>query len=499
MPHRIRGSDVRPSAFRTVLAMNILHVASECAPFVKTGGLADVIGAVPKALADMGVASKVMLPLYPAVRAKVPKGETVFSEDAFFGGPARLVATQAEGLDLLLLDAPHLYDREGGIYLDGDGRDWPDNHLRFGALSRAAAQVALDGIDGWTPDIAHAHDWQAGLVPAYLRQAGNDAPRSVLTIHNIAFQGLFDAGVRKALDIPDSQFTQEGMEYFGAVSFLKAGLVYADRITTVSPTYARELLQPEFGLGMEGVLRARQGVLSGILNGIDLDVWNPKTDPDLAATYDARSLKQKARNKAAVRERFGLDAQADGPLFCLVSRLTGQKGIDLLLEALPGLVGRGAQLAVLGSGDRRLEGGFLGAAHHYRGRVGVVIGYDESLSHLMQGGSDAILIPSRFEPCGLTQLYGLRYGTVPVVARTGGLADTVIDANEAALAADCATGLQFAPVTAAALDQAIGRTCDLFRQPKVWEAIVKRGMKHPVGWETSARAYLDLYEGLAPG
>ncbi|WP_298917392.1 glycogen synthase GlgA [uncultured Roseobacter sp.] len=476
--------------------MKILFVASECAPFVKTGGLADVIGAVPKSLSELGADARVMLPAYPALSALARNGKEVWNSGDLHGGPARLVAVSSEGIDLFLLDAPHLFERSGNIYLGADGRDWPDNAQRFGALSYVAAEVATLGVDGWRPDIVHAHDWQAGLVPAYLRQRPEKTPPCVLTIHNIAFQGLFDPSLMTTLGLSSDLYTSEGMEYFGRLGFLKAGIAFCDKITTVSPTYARELMLPEFGMGLEGLLRARSADLSGILNGIDLDVWNPEDDPHLVSAYSVRRLKGKSANRAEVVRRFGLDEDAGGPLFCVISRLTTQKGLDLLLEALPTLVARGGKLAVLGSGDKDLEAGFVAAAHTHGGSVGVIIGYDEPLSHLMQAGSDAILIPSRFEPCGLTQLYGLRYGTLPVVARTGGLADTVIDANEAALTANCATGVQFAPVTKAALDQAILRTCDLYDDPKTWAGMMRRAMRHPVGWDVSAQTYHDVYSDL---
>ncbi|WP_300061229.1 glycogen synthase GlgA [uncultured Roseobacter sp.] len=476
--------------------MNLLFVASECAPFVKTGGLADVVGALPKALAPLGVTARVMLPAYPALAEVAAAGEEVWHHADLQDGPARLIAAKAEEIDLLLLDAPHLYDRPGNIYLGSDGQDWPDNAQRFAALSYAAAEVAMGALENWRPDIVHAHDWQAGLVPAYLHQSDAPTPPCVLTIHNIAFQGLFDASLMTSLGLSSALYTSEGMEYFGRIGFLKAGVAFAQKITTVSPTYARELMQPEFGMGLEGLMRARQADLSGILNGIDLQAWNPEDDPALETPYSARRLKAKAANRGEVLRRFGLQPDLQGPLFCVISRLTTQKGLDLLLDALPALVGRGAGLAVLGSGDKALEAGYVAAAHAHPGAVGVIIGYDELLSHLMQGGSDAILIPSRFEPCGLTQLYGLRYGTLPVVARTGGLADTVIDANEAARAAKCATGVQFAPVTTAALEQAIHRTCDLYAQPTEWAAMMRRAMRHPVGWDVSAAAYRDIYADL---
>lgn len=477
--------------------MKVLFVASECAPFVKTGGLADVIGAVPKVLGKLGAKVKVLLPAYPALRKVLEGGKTVARLDGLHGGNARLVSVKKKGLDLLLLDAPHLYDRPGGIYLDGNGRDWADNHLRFGALSGIGAGVALNGVGDWKPDIVHAHDWQAGLVPAYLRQAGEAAPPCIMTIHNIAFQGLFDGSVRHALGIWDELFTHEGAEYYGKFGFLKAGLALCDKITTVSPTYARELLTPQFGLGLEGLLQARSGDLSGILNGIDTDVWNPATDPELVATYSTRSLKRRQKNRAEIESRFGLTHDPEAPLFCVVSRLTRQKGLDLLFEVLPDLVQRGARLALLGSGESDLEAGFQHAARHFAGSIGVIIGYDEVLAHLLQGGSDSILVPSRFEPCGLTQLYGLRYGTLPVVARTGGLADTVVDADDAALKARRATGVQFEPVNAEGLRQAIHRACDLFEKPQTWRTMVRAAMRYPVGWDQSAPQYLELYDKLA--
>ena len=277
---------------------------------------------------------------------------------------------------------------------------------------------------------------------------------------------------------------------------LKAGIAYCDKITTVSPTYASELLRPEFGMGLEGLLKARQADVTGILNGIDPEVWSPGADGDLVSQYSSRSLKRKAINRAEVERRFNLNIKPDAPLFCVISRLSDQKGLDLLLDVLPAITGRGAGLALLGSGDRDLEAAFIAATHKYEGSVGAVIGYDENLSHLLQGGSDAIIIPSRFEPCGLTQLYGLRYGTLPIVARTGGLADTVIDANEAAIADGCATGFQFSPIESSALDYAIERACSLFRQRETWNKMIRRAMRQSVGWDRSAEAYLNLYHGL---
>ena len=333
--------------------MKLLFVASECAPFVKTGGLADVIGAVPKALAALGADVKVLLPAYPALKNLLREGEDVWSTRKLFGGGARVVSARAENMDMLLLDAPHLFERPGNIYLDGTGKDWSDNHLRYAGLSQVGAQIATKGAGEWRPDVVSVHDWQAGLVPAYLNQMKGQRPPVVMTIHNIAFQGLFDASVREEIGLKRNQFTPDGAEYFGKIGYLKAGLAMSDKITTVSPTYATEILTPEFGMGFDGLLRARQGDLTGILNGIELEVWNPETDNELISTYSSKSLGRKIRNRAEIERRFGLESSVDGPLFCVVSRLTEQKGLDLLLQSLPTIAGQGGKLALLGSGTRR--------------------------------------------------------------------------------------------------------------------------------------------------
>jgi starch synthase len=317
----------------------------------------------------------------------------------------------------------------------------------------------------------------------------------VVTIHNIAFQGRFPASIFASLGLPPEAWNVEGVEYFGGVGFLKAGLHYADAITTVSPTYAEEICTPAGGMGLDGLLRVRRSVLSGIVNGIDTAVWDPASDPHLAANYTATTLQRRALNKRAVEEAFGL-ARDDGFLFCVVSRLGWQKGMDILGDCIDGLVARGARLAVLGSGEQAIEGMFRAAVARHPGRVGIVTGYSEPLSHLLQGGCDSVLVPSRFEPCGLTQFYGLRYGCVPLVSRVGGLADTVIDANLAALERGVATGFQFLPVEAPALDRAIGRAVDLHRDAKTWRKLQQNGMKSDLSWSASARRYADLYRSL---
>lgn len=472
----------------------VLSVASECVPLVKTGGLADVVGALPAAMAPLGWEMRVLLPAYPGLAARLKGATELWASDDHFGGPARVIGGKVGALDALLLDAPHLFDRPGGIYSAG-GQDHPDNPERFAALCWAAAEIArAGGSDGWRPDILHAHDWQGGLAPAYLRLGAPSPVRTVTTIHNVAFQGIASAARLGALRLPGAAYTSEGVEYYGNISTLKAGLVYADRITTVSPTYAEELMRPEFGLGLQGVLGARAADLFGILNGVDLKVWSPDADPGITA-YSAGRLAGKAANRAALMAEFGLGEIA-GPLAIVVSRLTDQKGIDLLARTVDGFITAGGGLALLGSGDPALEAAMLQAAARWPGRVGIRIGYDEALSHRMFAGGDAVLVPSRFEPCGLTQMYGLRYGTVPVVAATGGLNDTVIGATPASLAARVATGITFHPVDEIALAGALRRLVTLHADRPLWKALVLRAMKAEVGWDGPAREYAALYAGL---
>ena len=473
--------------------IRVLAVASEIYPLVKTGGLADVTGALPLALTAEDVTTMTLIPGYPSVLAALPAAETVFRIPDLFGGPARLLRGMVAGLDLLALDAPHLYHRPGGPYAGPGGRDWPDNAMRFAALARAAAAVAEGCLPGFVPDVLHAHDWQAGLSPAFLHYSGTRRPGTVMTIHNLAFQGLFPADLLGPIGLPTHAWDIDGVEFHGALSYLKAGIALADRITTVSPTYANEIRTPEGGMGFDGLLRARSGVLHGIVNGIDDAVWNPAADPLIASTFDARHLGRRAANKRAVQDRFGLTRSPDMLLLGVISRLTRQKGLDQLLDNLPAVLGLGIQLAVLGTGEPAMEDGFAAAAAANSGQVGSVNGYDEPLAHQMQAGLDALLVPSRFEPCGLTQLCALRYGTLPVVARVGGLADTVIDANEAALAAGTGTGIQFPP---GMFMPAIERTAALWRQPAAWNRLRRNAMRCDVSWRRPAAQYARLYRDL---
>jgi starch synthase len=468
----------------------VLSVASECVPLLKTGGLADVVGALPGALTGQGWEMRVLMPAYRSLRAKLAGWDEVWFEPDLFGGPGRVFAGTAGGISMLLLDAPHLYDREGGPY-SGPHGDWHDNDIRFAALSWAGAAIARDGLkDGWRPDVLHAHDWQAGFAPAYLAYSGAHVP-SVMTIHNIAFQGFTPVSQLYALRLPPEQFYPDALEYFGGLSSLKAGLITADKITTVSPTYAGELGRVEFGMGLQGVIAARAADVTGILNGVDTEVWSPEAAEH---PFSANALKGKAQARAALCAEFGLDVP--GPLAIIVSRLTDQKGIDLIPPVMEKFILVGGGLAILGSGDPVLEAQMHQLAARFPGRVSVRIGYDEALSQRMFAGGDAVLVPSRFEPCGLTQMYGLHFGTLPVVAAVGGLADTVITANPAALAAGVATGITFHPTDAAAFGLALQNLITLHADPEIWSQMMQNAMHHPVGWDNSAARYAALYDGL---
>ena len=474
--------------------MRVLSVTSEIYPVIKTGGLADVAGALPAALAHEGVEVRSLLPGYPAALAALDAASPVLDLPDLFGGPARVLAGPAAGLALFCLDAPHLFGRPGNPYVGPDGADWPDNLQRFAALSRVAAMLGMGAVPGWVPDVVHAHDWQAGLAPAYLHFGDGRRPATVMTVHNLAFQGRFSAMGFDTLGLPSAAWGIDGLEYYGGIGTLKAGLRLADRITTVSPTYAAEIMTPEGGMGLDGLLRARHADLSGILNGIDTAVWNPATDTHVAATFGVHRLRRRLRNKAALQAASGLAPNPGAPLFGVVSRLTDQKGMDLLLAAVPALLAQGGQLVVLGAGDPALEGGLAAAAAAHPGLVAVTVGFNEALAHAIQAGCDALVVPSRFEPCGLTQLCALRYGALPVVARAGGLADTVVDANPAAIAAGVATGIVFSPTTLPALESAISRTAALWRRPSDWAQTQRNAMRAEVGWTGPARAYAALFK-----
>jgi starch synthase len=484
--------------------IRVLAVASEMFPLVKTGGLGDVTGGLPPALNAAGAKTTTMLPGYPAVLAAIRDAVEVHRFADLFGGPATVLRgsfpqTNGAPLDLLTVDAPHLYARRGNPYVAPDGQDWSDNGVRFAGLGAAAAAIGAGNVPGLEFDIVHAHDWQAAMAVVYLHFYAGPRPATILTVHNLAFQGRYPADLFPRLGLPDSAFTLDGLEYHGDVSFLKGGLSYADRITTVSPTYAREITGLENGMGLDGLLRYRSGRLSGILNGIDDAVWNPATDAMIPVRFGRGRLTRRPENKVVLQQRMGLQQNPNALLIGIVSRLTSQKGLDLLVNQIDGLSAAGMQLAVLGTGELYLEQAFIRAAERHPASISCVIGYDEALAHLMQAGSDALLVPSRFEPCGLTQLYALRYGAIPVVSRVGGLADSVIDANEAALVAGVATGIQFSPTTDEGLQSALQRLLALWQDRPVWDRVQRNGMAADVSWQGSASRYVALYQALLAG
>jgi len=482
-------------------SLRILFATPECAPWVKTGGLADVSAALPAALEGLGHDVCVILPAYPSVLEAAAYRRPFVEIPATAHFPACTVhqSPLPSGVPAWLIHCPELFERDGGPYQDRDGRDWDDNAQRFGQLARVAALLAGDAnpLD-WRPDVLHCNDWQTGLASAYLHFARGARAATVMTIHNLAFQGLFPPEEVARLGLPPESYAIEGVEFWGSLSFLKAGLQYADAITTVSPTYAREIQREPLGFGLQGLLAARSGVLHGIANGIDVAEWDPSTDRLIAQRYDADRLTSKAFNKEALQERLGLPPEARVPLVGMVSRLTHQKGIDLVVEVAREIVGLPAQLVVLGSGERELESALADVAKASAQRVAVRLGYDEALAHLIEAGADMFLMPSRFEPCGLNQMYSQRYGTPPVARATGGLADTIVDATPETLADGTATGFLFEDESPVALLAAIERALELYREPKQWRQLQRAGMAMDFSWGAAARQYAEVYAGLLP-
>ncbi|WP_297571764.1 glycogen synthase GlgA [uncultured Deefgea sp.] len=475
--------------------MRVLHVCAEMFPLLKTGGLADVSGALPLALAPLACDVRVLLPGFPSIVAGLTAVSDVATLETFAGKVCLKFGRTPDDIGVYVIDAPHLYARGGNPYQDGNHHPYPDNHLRFALLGWVATRIA-EGIDTyWRPAIVHAHDWHAGLVPAYLAAAGRPA-QSVFTIHNLAYQGIFPANQFAQLELPAHFFALNGLEFHGQLSFMKAGIYYADRITTVSPTYAQEISTPEQGCGLDGLLRARQDVLSGILNGVDEAVWHPANDALIAASYSADKLAGKAKCKAALQAMMGLENATEKPLFAVVSRLTEQKGLHLVLAALNEITDRGGQFVLLGSGDAAMEAAFVAAAADNPLQVAVKIGYDEAFSHQIMAGSDVMMVPSRFEPCGLTQLYGLKYGALPLVRRVGGLADTVLDCSLENLEDGIATGAVFNGFSKEELTQGIRRIFALWARPKDWKAVRQEAMRTDFGWHSAALQYHDLYRSL---
>ena len=494
MPSATSDKAANPSPLR------VLFATPECAPLVKTGGLGDVSAALPVAVRALGTDIRILLPGYRQVLAQLPDCRELARLAPMADFPrARLLQGQlASGVALFVLDCPQLYDRDGGPYQTEAGSDWTDNALRFGLLSRVAALLgsAASPID-WQAQVIHCNEWQTGLAPAYLRYAAGARAATLLTVHNLAFQGIFEPALVAALGLPADCFSPDGVEYYGKLSFLKAGLQLADAISTVSPGYAREIQSAALGFGLHGLLAARSDSLYGILNGIDTDLWNPATDPLIACRYDADTLASKPVNKQALQLRLGLAPASDVPLFAVVSRFTEQKGLDWLLEIAPQLLALPAQLALLGGGDAQLERGFLALAQSHPREVSATIGFDETLAHLIEAGADAFLMPSRFEPCGMNQMYSQRYGTPPIVRATGGLADTVIDCTPATLADGSASGFVFQEPSAGALLAAVERAARTWRDSATWRALQRNGMARDFGWNASARRYAGIYARLA--
>jgi starch synthase len=483
-------------------ALRVLQVGAEIYPLVKTGGLGDVMAALPPALAARGVDCRLLLPGYPSILQRFESSSVV----AYFGpafGAATIVVRfgkiQGVAVPAYVIDAPFLYDRIGGPYSAADGRDWPDNPRRYGALGWIAAHLGCGDIDWrWRPQIVHGHDWHAGLAPAYLALHPAAPCQSVFTVHNLAFHGLFEREALRDLMLPERMFSPDGVEFHGTGSFIKAGLRFAGRISTVSPSYAREIQTEEFGCGLEGLIAQRRTALRGILNGVDTKIWDPAADPLLAEPFAPAHLEGKAATKAALQAELGLQPRPDALTIGVVSRLTHQKGMDLLARSLADLTTDGIQFAIIGSGDRDIERALTAAAVAQPRAVAVKIGYDEQLAHRVIGGSDVICVPSRFEPCGLTQMYGLRYGTLPLVRRVGGLADTVVDADAAALGEDRATGFVFDRADAPSLVAAARRALQLYRSGAPWTRVVTRAMNQDFSWNESAGAYIDMYRELVP-
>ena len=474
----------------------ILFVTSEAHPLIKTGGLADVCGSLPKALTELSQDIRLILPNYQALKA---------SENVKFLTSVRIDNRNINILETLmpdsqvivwLVDYPAYYNYPGNPYVDEQGEPWSNNAERFGLFCRIVTEVAMNRINqDWQPDVVHCNDWQSGLVPAFL-SLEEGRPSTVFTIHNMAYQGLFPLTSASVLNLPGQLWHPAGLEFHGMLSFIKGGLVYSDYITTVSPTYALEIQTPEFGYGLEGLLEHRKEFLGGIINGIDLDQWDPEKDPNIFQCYSAKTLSKKLLNKTALQAQLGLPIEERIPLFGLIGRLVEQKGIDLLLDCFSEMITMKLQFVLLGSGDKVFEKQLQEFAELYPDKIAIKIGYDEALAHLIEAGADAFLMPSRFEPCGLNQMYSQRYGTVPIVRKTGGLADTVIDALPETLGNQTATGIVFNEASPSALLEAIKRTLILYSMPDSWKKIQVNAMGKDFSWQRSAKQYLELYQKL---
>ena len=477
--------------------MRVLHVASEVFPLAKTGGLADVAAALPAALSELDIDARLLIPGYSQAIERAEKPRQVAEFSGLLGcGDTRLLSARLpdSGIRIWLVDCPALYRRAGGLYQNENGSDWHDNALRFALLAHVAAIIADGALDArWRPDIVHAHDWHAGLVPMLVSKCLGPRPASVLTIHNLAYQGIFAAEELGGLELPDESAIYSSLEFYGRLSFLKAGIGWADALTTVSPTYSREILTPEYGCGLDGLLLERAARLTGIMNGADYRVWDPGNDVHLAQPYTPRHISPKRACKAAIQKEMGLEACPDAPLIAFTSRLAHQKMPDVVLDALPALLAEDVQFALVADGDAGYATHFRELAASYPGQVFVRIGYEEALAHRLLAGADMLVHPSRFEPCGLAPIYAMRYGTLPIVRRTGGLADSVVDADQKAIKCGTATGFSFNHPTEHDLIECMQRAISLYRQPIAWRKIRSSAMRQDFGWQRSAQAYASLY------
>lgn len=484
--------------------LRVLFVTSEVFPLCKTGGLGDVSAALPAALRELKTDARLLLPGYPMVMSGLRYKRKVATLDLQPYFPlvtllsARLSVNETTRVPLYVIDCPELYQRTGGIYLDEHGEDWPDNPQRFGLLSKVAALLSSDASPlSWVPDIVHCNDWQTGLTPAYLHYHDGEKATVLMTLHNLAFQGSFSPDNVAKLGLPADSFQVDGVEYYGNMSFLKAGIYYAKKITTVSPNYAQEIQREPLGFGLQGLLAERSEAILGIINGIDTAIWNPATDPHIVKKYTARRLADKKINKRALQQEMGLEEDETIPLFAGISRLSYQKGYDVLLQIAPKLIEElPAQLVLLGSGDNTLEQKLVTLAQTFPGKIGVCIGYDEALSHRINAGADCFLMPSRFEPCGLNQMYSQRYGTPPIVHATGGLMDTVVDLSPQTLADGSASGFHFQEMHADAFMDAVRRAADTYNNRRHWRKLQRNGMSKDFSWRASARIYQSVYTSL---
>ena len=476
----------------------ILFAASEAHPLIKTGGLADVASSLPRALLKRGHDVKILLPAYTSVLQKAKEvglkkiGELVINEQII-----QLWQTRLPGSKVIvwLVDIPQFSNREGNPYCGPDGNDWSDNHWRFFLFSKAGEAIALNkaGLD-WQPTVVHCNDWQTGLIPALLSSTEN-RPATVFTIHNLAYRGLFSYHVFTELNLPDYFWHHERIEFYGQMSFIKGGLAFADAITTVSQSYAQEIQTLEFGCGLDGLLRARREDLTGVLNGIDMDEWNPGSDKLISHNYNRRTVNQKSKNKTALQAHLGLPLDKDIPMFGFIGRLVEQKGVDLILNQMNELLTLNCQLVILGSGFASYEQALKNIAEQHPTKVSVTIGYNESFAHQIEASADLFLMPSLFEPCGLNQMYSLRYGTLPIVNAVGGLRDTVIEKPFDDIGID-GNGFVFHLPTAEDLHQTIKRAISCYQQPELWKTMQQNAMGQDFSWEKSAERYEEIYEGV---